>query len=53
MAEMLREVRTAVIWAAFGLGLFFAMRPVWSILLFGPNLDLEDLLSLRCFGFPT
>lgn len=53
MADLLREVRTAMIWAAFGLGLLFATRPVWSLLLFGPNLDLEDLLSLRCFGLPT
>jgi hypothetical protein len=53
MAEMLSEVRTALIWAAFGLGLGFATRPVWSFLLLGPNLDFEDLLTLRCFGFPT
>ena len=53
MTEMLREFRTAIIWAAFGLGLVLATRPVWSFLLFGPNLDLEDLLSLRCFGLPT
>jgi hypothetical protein len=52
MAEMLREARTALIWAAFGLGLVFATRPVWSFLLFGPNLDIEDLLSLRCLGLP-
>lgn len=53
MAEMLREVRTALIWDAFGLGLVLATRPVWSVLLFGPNLALEDLLLLRCFGLPT
>jgi len=53
MAEMLREFRTAMIWADFGLGLVFATRPVWSFLLFGPALTLEDLLSLRCFGLPT
>ncbi|WP_200943799.1 MULTISPECIES: hypothetical protein [unclassified Rhizobium] len=52
MAETLREARTALIWAAFGLGLVFATRPVWSFLLFGPNFTLEDLLSLRCFGLP-
>lgn len=53
MAEMLRELRTAVIWSAFGLGLFFATRPVWSFLLFGPGFTFDDLLSLRCLGFPT
>jgi hypothetical protein len=53
MAEMLREVRTTMIWAAFALGLVFATRPVWSYLLFGPSLTLEDLLSLRCLGLPT
>lgn len=53
MAEMLREVRTAMIWAAFALGLVFATRPVWSYLLFGPNFDLEDLVSLRCIGLAT
>jgi hypothetical protein len=53
MSEVLRELRTALIWAAFGLGLVFATRPVWSFLLLGPNLTLEDLLSLRCFGLPT
>ncbi|ANK94047.1 hypothetical protein AMK01_PB00028 (plasmid) [Rhizobium sp. N6212] len=53
MSEVLRELRTAIIWAAFGLGLVFATRPVWSFLLFGPNLTLEHLLSLRCFGLPT
>ena len=53
MSEVLRELRTAMIWAAFGLGLVLATRPVWSFLLFGPNLTLEDLLSLRCFGLPT
>ncbi|MCW1411852.1 hypothetical protein OLZ32_26895 [Rhizobium sp. 1AS11] len=53
MAEMLRELRTAAIWAAFGLGLLFATRPVWSFLLFGPSITLEDLLSLRCLGLPT
>jgi hypothetical protein len=53
MSEVLRELRTAVIWAAFGLGLVLATRPVWSSLLFGPNLTLEDLFSLRCFGLPT
>ncbi|WP_200950885.1 hypothetical protein [Rhizobium sp. Root1220] len=50
MAEMLRELRTALIWAGFGLGLVFATRPVWSFLLFGFNPTLDDLLSLRCFG---
>jgi hypothetical protein len=53
MSEVLRELRTGMIWGAFGLGLVLATRPVWSFLLFGPNLTLEDLLSLRCFGLPT
>ena len=53
MAEVLRELRTATIWAAFGLGLVLATRPVWSYLLFGSVLRLEDLLSLRCFGLGT
>jgi hypothetical protein len=53
MAEMLRDVRIAMIWAAFGLGLVFATRPVWSFVLFGANFTLEDLLSLRCVGLPT
>jgi hypothetical protein len=53
MAEMMREIRTAVIWAAFGLGLFWATLPVWSYLLFGPGLTLADLLSLRCLGSPS
>ncbi len=53
MADMLREVRTAMIWAAFGLGLLLATRPVWSYLLFGPDLTHEDLLLPRCFGLPT
>lgn len=54
MAEMLRELRTAVIWVTFGLGLLFATRPVWSFLLFGgPLIPPEDLLSLRCLGLPT
>jgi hypothetical protein len=53
MAEVLREVRAAMIWATFGLGLLFATRPVWSYLLFGSDLPLEDLLLLRCFGLPT
>jgi hypothetical protein len=50
MSEALHELRTAMIWAAFCLGLVFATRPVWSLLLFGPTLTPEDLLSLRCFG---
>ncbi len=50
MLEILREIRTAAIWTAFGLGLVFATRPVWSFLVFGPSLTLEDVLSLRCFG---
>jgi hypothetical protein len=53
MSEVLRELRTAMIWAAFGLGLVYATRPVWSSLLFGTNLMLEDLLLLRCLGLPT
>jgi len=53
MAEMLRELRTAIIWAAFGLGFVFATQPIWSFLLFGPALTLDDLLSLRCFGLPA
>lgn len=53
MSEVLRELRTAMIWAAFGLGLVLATRPVWSFLLFGPDYTLEDLLSLRCFSLPT
>ncbi len=53
MVEILREMRTALTWAAFGLGLVFATRPVWSFLLFSRNLTLEDLLSLRCFGLTT
>ncbi|EJC71202.1 hypothetical protein [Rhizobium leguminosarum] len=53
MAELLRELRTAVIWVTFGLGLLFATRPVWSFLLLGPSITLEDLLSLRCLGLPT
>jgi hypothetical protein len=47
MAEMLREVRTAMIWAAFGLGLFFATRPVWSFLLFGRNLSLRPAFTAQ------
>ncbi len=53
MAEMLREASTAMIWAAFALGLVFATRPVWSFLFLGANFTFEDLLSLRCFGLPT
>jgi hypothetical protein len=53
MSEILRELRTALIWAAFGLGLVFATRPVWSFLLFDPSPTLEGLLSLRCLGLPT
>jgi hypothetical protein len=50
MTDLLRELRTAAIWAAFGLGVFFATRPIWSYLLFGPDLTFDDLLFPRCFG---
>ncbi|MBY3348456.1 hypothetical protein [Rhizobium laguerreae] len=53
MTDVLRELRTAVIWAAFGLGIVFATRPVWSYLVFGLDPTLDDILSLRCFGLPT
>jgi len=53
MGEMLREARTAAIWAAFGLGLVFATRPVWSYFIFGSSLTIDELLSLRCFGLPS
>jgi hypothetical protein len=53
MTETRRELRTAAIWAAFCLGLLFATRPVWSFLLFGLLITLEELLSLRCLGLPT
>jgi hypothetical protein len=53
VAELLHELRTAMIWAAFGLGLVFATRPVWSFLLFGSSITFEDLLLLRCLGLPT
>jgi hypothetical protein len=48
--ELALEMRTAAIWAAFGLGLLFATRPVWSYLLLGSQLTLDELVSLRCFG---
>ncbi len=50
MAEIVREARTAAIWAAFGLGLVFATQPVWSYFLFGSNVTIDELLSLRCLS---
>jgi hypothetical protein len=53
MAELMREIQTAVIWTAFGLGLFWATQPVWSYFVFGPGLTLDEFLSLRCLGLPS
>jgi len=53
MAEVFHELRTAVIWIAFGVSLVFATRPVWSYLMFGSSVTLDDILALRCFGLPT
>lgn len=33
--------------------LFISTRPVWSYHLFRPQLTLEAVLSLRCFGVLT
>jgi len=53
MDELLRELRTAVIWAAFGLALLVATQPVWSYLLFGFNLTIGEILSMSCLGIST
>lgn len=42
MAEMLREVRTAIIEQRLGWAFLFAPRPVGSFLLFGQTLTLKD-----------
>ncbi|EPE96618.1 hypothetical protein [Rhizobium grahamii] len=52
MAEALRELRTAAIWIAFGLGLVLGTQPVWAYFLFGASLTPDDVLSLRCFSLP-
>ena len=47
---LLKELVTASIWAAFGLGVLFATRPVWSQLLFAETGALTDQLAIRCLG---
>lgn len=49
-AALLKELVTASIWAAFGLGVLFATRPVWSQLLFAKMGALTDQLAIRCPG---
>jgi hypothetical protein len=53
MADLWRKMRDVLIWIAFGVGIVFATRPVWASLLFGPQLTLDDILLLRCFGLPS
>ncbi|MBW9052459.1 hypothetical protein [Rhizobium mesosinicum] len=49
-AAFTRELLTASIWAAFGLGIFVATQPVWSHLLPNTLLSIDDQLSIRCLG---
>ena len=36
-------------YALLAAGLFLATAPVWRLLLFGTQLTMEELLSLRCY----
>lgn len=42
--------RAVLPWLALAAGLVLATLPVWRPLLFGRDLSLDDLLTLRCLG---
>lgn len=42
--------REGLPWLALAAGLVLATLPIWRPLLFGRDLSLDDLLTLRCLG---
>ncbi|KQP91885.1 hypothetical protein [Methylobacterium sp. Leaf117] len=42
--------RAILPWLALAAGLVLATLPVWRPLVFGRDLSLDDLLTLRCLG---